>query len=223
MKKTLALLMALCLLLAGCSVSQKEAGDNTAAETVTAEQTESGKTIYPLPDTTMENLTDAIIPISLEKGDAYVDDTGKLQMDVKIYAYDKYDLVDISTLAVGDTIVRYSGEVEVTSMEKNEAGTIIINGGEEAGGFDLATDETGIFFELGFNDAKNWYEVGEATLRVSADMQGIDNADLEKGEVIFYPGDLLNDAIENFHFTPHNTTVRLEGGQVVEMTRRYVP
>ncbi len=223
MKRILALVMAFCLLLVGCGVSQPEAGDNTAAEIGTTEQTKTGKTIYPLPDTTMENLTDAILAISLEKGDAYVDDTGKLQMDVKIYTYDKYDLVDISTLAVGDTIVRYSGEVEVTSMEKNEAGTIIINGGEEAGGFDLATDDTGVFFELGFNDAKNWYEVGEATLRVSADMQGIDNADPDQGEVIFYPGDLLNDAIENFRFTPHNTTVRLEDGQVIEMTRRYVP
>lgn len=211
MKKIIALVMTLCLLLAGCGVSRPEAE--------TAEQ----NTIYPLPDTTMENLTDATLPISLEKGDAYVDDTGALQMDVKIYAYDKYDLVDISTLTVGDTIVRYSGEVEVTSMEKNEAGTILINGGEEAGGFDLATDETGIFYELGFNDAKNWYEVGEATLRVSADMKGVDNADPDRGEVALYPGDLLNDAIENFHFTPHNTTVRVEGGQVVEMNRRYVP
>lgn len=211
MKKIIALVMALCLLLAGCGVSRPEAE--------TAEQ----NTIYPLPDTTMENLTDATLPISLEKGDAYVDDTGALQMDVKIYAYDKYDLVDISTLTVGDTLVRYSGEVEVTSMEKTEAGTILINGGEEAGGFDLATDETGIFYELGFNDAKNWYEVGEATLRVSADMKGVDNADPDRGEVTLYPGDLLNDAIENFHFTPHNTTVRVEGGQVVEMNRRYVP
>lgn len=211
MKKIIALVMTLCLLLAGCGVSRPEAE--------TAEQ----NTIYPLPDTTMENLTDATLPISLEKGDAYVDDTGALQMDVKIYAYDKYDLVDISTLTVGDTIVRYSGEVEVTSMEKNEAGTILINGGEEAGGFDLATDETGIFYELGFNDAKNWYEVGAATLRVSADMKGVDNADPDRGEVTLYPGDLLNDAIENFHFTPHNTTVRVEGGQVVEMNRRYVP
>ena len=207
MKKIIAILMVLCLLLAGCATTQ----------------TQTAKTISPLPDTTMDNLTDAILAISLEKGDAYVDDTGKLQMDVKIYSYDKYDMVDISMLEVGDTIVRHSGEVEVASMEQNDTGMITINGGLEEGGFYLITDDDGVFYEIGMDDAKNWYEVGTATLRVSVDMEGIDNADPDRGEVIFYPGDLLNDAIENFHFTPHNTTVRAEGGQVVEMTRRYVP
>lgn len=224
MKKTLALLLVLCLLLAGCVNSHSEAAptDAPVMETET-EQPAVGKTILPLPDTTMDNLTDAILPVSLEKGDAYVDDAGILQMDVTIYAYDKYDMVDIAMLEVGDIIAGYAGEVEVTSLERNEAGTVFINGGLGEGGFDLVTDDEGVFYELGFSDAKNWYAVGTATLRVSADMNGIDNADPDAGEVTFYPGDLLNDAIENFHFTPHNTTVRVEGGQVVEMNRRYVP
>lgn len=219
MKRIIVLLLALCLLLAGCANFQEE----TAASVEESAQTQDGKVILPLPDTTMENLTDAILPVSLAKGDAYVDEEGILQMDVTIYTYDKYDMVDIAMLEVGDTIVGYAGEVEVTSVERNEAGTIFINGGLEAGGFDLVTEENGVFFETGFNDAKNWYEVGTAKLRVSADMVGSDNADPERGEVTFYPGDLLNDAIENFHFTPHNTTVRVEGGQIVEMNRRYVP
>ena len=156
-KKIIALTLALCLLLAGCATTQ------TQPET----EAETAKTIVPLPDTTMENLTDAILAVSFEKGDAYVDDTGKMQMDLKIYTYDKYDMVDISSLEVGDTIVGHSGEVQVTSKEQNEAGTIMINGGLEEGGFDLVTDDSGIFFETGFDDIKNWYEVGEATIRVS--------------------------------------------------------
>ena len=224
MKRLTALLLALCLLLAGCANSHSEAAPMDApvieAET---EQPAVGKTVLPLPDTTMENLTDAIVAVSLEKGDAYVDDEGILQMDVTIYTYDKYDMVDIAMLEVGDIIAGYAGEVEVISLERNEAGTVFINGGLGEGGFDLVTDDEGVFYELGFSDIKNWYEVGTATLRVSTDMKGIDNADPELGEVTFYPGDLLNDSIENFHFTPHNTTIRIEGGQVVEMNRRYVP
>ena len=49
-----------------------------------------------------------------------------MQMNLKIYTYDKYDMVDISILKVGDTIVRHSGEVKVISKEKNETGTLSI-------------------------------------------------------------------------------------------------
>ena len=62
-------LMISCLLLTGCGILKGEV-----------------VTVNPLPDTTMENLTDAILSVSLEKGDAYVDDTGKMQMDLQIYS-----------------------------------------------------------------------------------------------------------------------------------------
>ena len=124
---------------------------------------------------------------------------------------------------VGDTVVRHSGEVKVISKEQNEAGTIYINGGLENGGFDLVTDDCGIFYETGFNDVKGWYEIGEATIRVSADFKGIDNADLEQGEVIIYPGDFLIGAVTNYDFTPYNTTIRVEDGQIVEMNRVFTP
>ena len=61
---------------------------------------------------------------------------------------------------------------------------------------------------------KNWYEIGEATIRVSVDFRGIDNADLEQGEVIIYPGDFLIGAVTNYDFTPYNTTIRVEDGQI---------
>ena len=206
-RKIIVLLIASCILLTGCADPQ----------------TEETNTITPLPDTTMDNLSDAILSISLEDGDAYVDDSGIMQMDLKIYTYDKYDMVDIANLDVGDTVVRHSGEVKVISKEQNETGTIYINGGLENGGFDLVTDDCGIFYETGFNDVKNWYEVGETTIRVSADFKGIDSADLELGEVVIYPGDFLSGAVKNYNFTPYNTTIRVEDGQIVEMNRVYVP
>ena len=227
-KKTIVLLIASCLLLTGCADSQKDSGVNEVLsdannskvvekvvenfDTGSTEQSEETHTITPLPDTTMENLSDAILSISLEEGDVYVDDSGIMQMNLKIYTYDKYDMVDIANLKVGDTVVRHSGEVKVISKEQNEAGTIYINGG-----FDLVTDDCGIFYETGFNDVKDWYEIGEATIRVSADFKGIDNADLEQGEVIIYPGDFLIGAVTNYDFTPYNTTIRVEDGQIVEM------
>ena len=234
-KKIIVLWMVFCLLLTGCAASQKGNGENeipsdiaaskamVSSDTDSTEQLEETHTITPLPDTTMENLSDAILSISLDEGDAYVDDSGRMQMDLKIYTYDKYDMVDIANLKVGDTVVRHSGEVKVISKEQSEAGTISINGGLENGGFDLVTDDCGIFYETGFNDVKNWYEIGEATIRVSADFKGIDNADLEQGEVIIYPGDFLIGAVTNYDFTPYNTTIRVEDGQIVEMNRVFIP
>ena len=233
MKKIILFMVMICLLLTGCDKAKggpdavTKATEKVNAETEekqeTTQQEQSAVTVNPLADPTMDNLTDATLAISLEEGGAYVDDTGKMQMDLKIYTYDKYDMVDISALKVGDTLVTHNGEVEVASVDQNENGTIYINGGLEEGGFDLVTDDSGVYFETGFNDAKNWYEVGEATIRVSADFVGKDNADMEKGEIILYPGSFLTGEVENYDFTPYNTTVRVEDGQIVEMTRIFVP
>ena len=234
-KKIIVLWMVFCLLLTGCAASQKGNGENeipsdiaaskamVSSDTDSTEQLEETHTITPLPDTTMENLSDAILSISLDEGDAYVDDSGRMQMDLKIYTYDKYDMVDIANLKAGDTVVRHFGEVKVVSKEQNEAGTIFINGGLENGGLDLVTDDCGIFYETGFNDVKNWYEIGEATIRVSVDFKGYDNADLEQGKVIIYPGDFLIGAVTNYDFIPYNTTIRVEDGQIVEMNRVFIP
>ena len=229
MKKMTLLILALCLVLTGCGKKEEapaasiQAPEKETVETAPAASEEQpAHVINPLPDSTMDNLTDAILAVSLEEGGAYVDDTGKMQMDLKIYTYDKYDMVDIAELKVGDIIVTHAGEVEVTSLEENSIG-IIVNGGLEEGGFDLVTDDSGIYFETGFNDAKNWYQVGEETIRVSADFQGHDMADPDKGDVILYPGSFLVGEVTDYHFTPYNTTVRVEEGQIVEMTRIFMP
>lgn len=235
MKKIIVFTVLLCLLLAGCTDAQPEnigitepdgnmISDNTEKnDTAEVSPPENARTIQPLPDTTMDNLSDAILSVSLKEGGAYVDDQGRMQMELKIYTYDKYDMVDIALLQVGDTIVRHSGEVRVTSMDKTDTGMIFINGGFENGGFDLVTDNCGIYFESEFDDGRNWYEIGDTTIRVSADFRGTDLIAPEKGEVTLYPGDFLTGAVTDYDFTPYNTTVRTEAGQIVEMNRIYTP
>ena len=135
-KRIVVLFAALCLILSGCAEPQTDdpgaAAENRnpaamedlgAVEPVRKDET---RTIFPLPDPAMENLTDAILSVSLEEGDAYVDENGRMQMDLKIYSYDQYDMVDIAQLKVGDTLVRHSGAVEVSSKEQNEEGTIFV-------------------------------------------------------------------------------------------------
>ena len=234
-RKVTILFIACSLLLCGCGNLQPNDTEHviptetTSSDVVTndvptaTEPIADAQTISPLLDTTMENLTDAILSISLDEGDAYVDDTGRMQMDLTLYTYDKYDMVDISKLKVGDIMVRHSGEVAITSIERNELGTILINGGLEHGGFNLTTDDCGLFYEIDGNNQHNWYEIGDATIRVSVDFKGADHADPTLGEVTLYPGDFLVGAVTNYNFTPYNTTVRVENGLLVEMHRVYTP
>ena len=234
MKKAILFLLVFCLMFVGCSVSQSDSTESTPATdikdsvTVTeaamdTEQAKDSRTVTPLPDTTMENLTDAILSISLGEENTYVDEDGHTQMELTIYTFDQYDMVDIATLQIGDILVRHDSEVKVVSKEQNEAGTVFINGGLENGGFDLVTDDCGIYYESGFNDSKSWYKIGAATIRVSADFKGFDCADLDLGEVTVKAEDFLTGAVTNFDFTPYNTTVRVENGQIVELYRAYTP
>lgn len=224
MKKLIFVTLAIFYLFAGCSNGKTttEIIEPISATTST-EQAAAESKIYPLPDTTMDNLSDATLSISLEEGDAYVDNTGKMQMDIKIYSYDKYDMVDISMLKVGDILVTHTGEVEITSLDTKENGTILINGGLDENGFDLITDETGVFYECGYSDTKNWYEIGEATIRVSTDFVYHDTSDLEAGERLYYPGSFLVGEVTDYNLTPYNTTIRVENNQIIEMHRVYTP
>ena len=156
MKKLMLLILMIGLLFAGCSSvksqtkfgKQEPVAETVASQTtsVNTEQAEPATKIYPLPDTTMDDLSNATLAISLEEGDAYVDDTGKMQMDIKVYSYDKYDFVDISMLEVGDILVTHTGEVKLETIDRNDDGSISINGGLGNGGFDLISDIGGCFY-----------------------------------------------------------------------------
>ena len=198
--------------------------ESTAAQEENIEPQE-GKTISPLPVTIdMNQLDNCTVAVSFEEGDAYVDDTGIMRLDATVYTYDLYDIVDISLLEEGDIIVIRNQEVEVATLERTEHGLVIINGGEENGGYDLYTDDSGVYYEMGFNDTKAYYPLGEATIRVSIDFKFYDNSDIEAGEKMFYPGDfLIDDAGIRYDFTANNTTIVIEDGQIIQMNRIYTP
>ena len=227
-----------CGSLMGCSSSQEKqdihVDDVTETEvlndyietaTELAEDvTETEVKVSPLPITIdINHLDNCTVAVSLEKGDAYVDDTGAMQMDVTVYTYDLYDMVDIATLKEGDIIIIRGEEVKITSLERIDKG-LLINGGLDENGYELRTEEETVWYEIGYSDMKSYYEVGKATIRVSADMNFFDSSDLDKGEVIYYPGDFLTDkAGIVYHFVPNNTSIVIQDGKIIEMYRRYTP
>lgn len=232
--KKLVLLLMICCLCTACGAKDEtvadapeqteemmQVADGDVKET---EESENAK-IVPLPSTIdMNALDNCTLAVSFEKGDAYVDDTGAMQLDVTVYTYDLYDMVDIANLKVGDIIVIQGNEVLVESMETLESGLLFINGGMDNGGYDLWNDDSGVYFEHGYNDVKSYYPIGKATIRVSTEFEFVDSSDLDKGEVIYYPGDFLTDiAGIIYNFTPNNTSIVIEDGMVTHMTRTYTP
>ena len=203
-------------------IAQTEENTAVQEESTTAQE---GNIISPLPVTIdMNQLDNCTVAVSFEEGDAYVDDTGIMRLDATVYTYDLYDMVDISLLEEGDIIVIRNQEVEVATLERTEHGLVIINGGEENGGYDLYTDDSGVYYEMGFNDTKAYYPLGEATIRVSVDFKFYDNSDIEAGEKMFYPGDfLIDDAGIRYDFNANNTTIVIEDGQIIAMNRIYTP
>lgn len=228
MKKLLVLLM-ICCMCTACGTKEEAAEvPEQAVEAVEEEKeevTEEAAKISPLPTTIdMNALDNCTLAVSFEEGDAYVDDTGAMQLDVTVYTYDLYDMVDIANLKEGDTIVIQGNEVAVETVETLESGLVFINGGMENGGYDLWHNDSGVYFEHGYNDAKSYYALGEATIRVSTEFEFVDSSDLDKGEVTYYPGDFLTDnAGILYHFVPNNTSIVVEGGQIIQMTRIYTP
>ena len=131
-------MLTLALSLAGCGevkpeqkvtevqvIEQTQESTTTQEENITLPEESAdsvkGKIISPLPVTIdLNQLDNCTVAVSFEEGDAYVDDTGIMRLDATIYTYDLYDMVDISLLEEGDTIVIRHQEVSVKNLERNE-------------------------------------------------------------------------------------------------------
>ena len=226
MKLRIIAIVLLCAILSGCtsSGSKPEQTAESAAVETKAEETVAPAVIHPLPDATMKALDNAVLNISFEQTDVYQDESGKTILRTQIYTYEKFDLVDISGMKAGDTILLLGEEIQVKSVERNAHGTVLVNGGLDEGGFDLATDDCGIYFVHGYSDMKSWIPVGSAEFVVSDTFVFYDSADLELGTAVYDAEDLVNAIPESlFGYQPQNTTVRIENGQVAEMNRIYTP
>jgi uncharacterized protein YcfL len=217
MKKILSIILAVILslgMLAGCG---------TKTETESKEP--NVNVISPLPETLDINALDnCTVAISLENGGAYVNDSGKMVMDVTVYSYELYDMVDIASLKENDVILRKNEEVKVTEIERLETGLVRINGGEENGGFDLVSNDSTVYYESGMNDIKAYYELGSVTLPVSDEFEYVDESDLDADAKKYFAGDFLkDDAGIEYNFSPNNTSIVIENGTIIKMNKTYMP
>ena len=236
MKKALAILLALSVLaLSACAAkqvnsdTQKDVSAETAAPSADPEQTEDAqqsaqeaKRVEPLPETLDVNaLTDATVAASFGTEDISEKD-GKTEITLTVYDYDVYDMVDISQLAVGDTIVVDGKDMVVTSREDKD-GFVTINGGLEQGGVDLTSDDSGVYYAVGMDDVKSYHELGRITVPVAEGFVLTDNADPEHPDETYAASDLAKLAASERGFTTNNTLATIEHGELTVLARSYTP
>ena len=179
--------------------------------------------IKPMDEATnLEELQDSILPVSFGKEDFVKNEDGTISINVMVHVYDIYDMTHIASLEVGNAILVGGEEVVVETIEQDEIGAILINGGIDNDGITLVTDEDTVYYVFDYNDAKVYHKLGEILLPVSENFVFYDKVDLENQEATFTAEDLLKEEFE-FYFTPINTTIRIENGEVVEMTRIFTP
>lgn len=186
---------------------------------------EAPAVVMPLPQTVdLENLSDCTLAVSFIPDDFSMDADGNVSASVTVYVYDLYDMVDMSLLAPGGEIVVSGETVAVETVERNEAGTILLNGGLDQGGLEFATSDHTVYYEIGYSDARSYYPVGSATLPVSSQFLFTDAADLDHDPVVYDLTQWMEQKDDIMdHYVPRNTTIVLENGMVTEMERVYIP
>ena len=233
MKKTLAILLALSVLaLSACAAKQANSDTQTDSNTAETEQkpgseqteqpAQGAKRIEPLAESLDLNaLTDATVAASFGAEDISEKD-GKTEITLTVYDYDLYDMVDIAQLAVGDTIVVDGKDIVVASREDKD-GLVTINGGLEQGGVDLTSDDSGVYYAVGMDDAKSYHELGKITVPVAEGFVLTDNADPEHPDETYAASDLAKLAGEGVGFTAGNTLATIEHGELTVLARSYTP
>ena len=218
MKKVIACMLALCLMLvlAGCGGT-----DNTANGSDKSDNAGETLKVSPLASNIDINaVTDAELAVSFDAASLHTEGE-TVSLDVKVYDFVKYDAVEVAQLKVGDTIVKDGQDMVITSIDDSNGYTI--NGGYEQGGLSLATLDGGIMYVYGPDDTKEYYEVGSVTLPVndacsltdSSDPANVQNVALSDLAVF-----LTEDTVT---FQPNNTSVTVSGGQITGITRVYTP
>jgi hypothetical protein len=228
MKKKFVIILLASRILSGC---------NTEIDTITGEPEEYSTTeeleipdiyhtvehkeIRPLPSTLdINNLTECTVNVSFSK-DSVIQEESKLYM--KVYDYEVFDMVDISTLDIGDTIIIRDVEVKVNDLETLKSGLLFINGGIENDGYDLWCDN-GVYFEHGYNDVKSFYPIGDIVLPLAENFIYIDSSDLDKGDIELDKDNFLEIVSDKYYeFTEINTKAVISNGEIIKIVRNYVP
>ena len=204
-----------------------ETGDKWLSNVVTVDVAAANepKTVGPKPvEMNLNSLDDGIYPVAFNRGDVMQGASGVFMNAVHVFSEDLYEYTDLESLKPGDSIIVNGETVLVNAIEIGDR--IQINGGALQGGIDFDPVEEGDVWRFcGDDDISAYTDQGVTTLAVDPSATYTDASDIDADPVtVNFDG--IVDAMmgsANDSFDEYNTTVRVEGGKVIEIRRNYMP
>ncbi len=203
--------------------SEAETGAESAESASAAEETESVR-IEPLPETlSIDALDDCTVSASFAPEDV-TEENGMVSVHMTAYTYELFDMVDIGRMKVGDVLVINGEEMPVESVERNDLGLVTVNGGFEMGGCNLYTEDDTVYCEILMDIDKSYHPLGEITLPLAEDFVLADDSDIEnQGKECTAEEFLAALDAGTLDFNQFNTTVTIQGGQIVKVHVIFLP
>ena len=85
------------------------------------------------------------------------------------------------------------------------------------------SDDSGVYYAVGMDDAKSYHELGKITVPVAEGFVLTDNSDLEHPDETYAASDLAKLAASEPGFTANNTLATIEHGELTVLARSYTP
>ncbi len=218
----------LILVLASCGQKEQQGSEGTQSSreeqsSQASQEAGSGRIISPMPAAvSMDDLTNCTFAAEFTAADVYQED-GSTKLRLKVCVADIYDVMDVTTMKVGDSIVLGGETVKVSTL--SEDGSIQINGGRENGGYTLAPDSGGVYSQLGENGGQVYTVLGEAVLTIGEKFRykesGPAGSETEANPRTLTEKDFVAEmAGGSREFTGETTKVTVQQGKVLEIRVR---
>lgn len=180
--------------------------------------------VAPLPIAfDAENPDNATLQVSFNSSSLSGTNVNDVKIQFTVYAYDTYDMVDIATLKKGDTIIVKNEVVTVNSVSEESYG-IVINRSENDDGICFVPTDDGVYYVDTASALKDYYAVSQISLPVATSFVYTDYYKSAETPVVLVLEQFFTENPEiDYDFTPDNTSIVVENGKVVSLTRIYLP
>ena len=187
-------------------------------------QTEAHKCIKTLPaGYSIDSLSDCRVPASFNVED--INWRGN-NLAMNVFAENLYDMVEISQMQKGDTLM-YDGIPMIVESVVGKDGAIEVNGGIEEGGAWLTPYEGGTYRATQFDDHSVYTSLGKKELMISDDFSIVDCGENPQDSIITITEnqkEYLEALPESRQtFSELDTKVLIENGVVTAIQRIWIP